>query len=298
MKEKIILTPIMLLIILNLTAQISQRIHSSSDTISNLISDIDSIWFNPADHQMRVVLPGQDCSKLYNLPEISKVTFTGNFDASVSASCGAANIHKAGISYGSMTDQQGNTYKTILIGGREWMAENLRTSKYRNGDSIPQVQDVVVWQGISYGAWVYYDFKSLNNCPYGKLYNWHSVNDSRNLCPAGWHVPDDNEWKALEDSLGGSQLAGQKLKSTVLRYWQCPNAFADNSSGFSGLPGGGRIIFGGFYQAGFKGWWWTSTPLDANLAFYRELDYNQVSVYRNNDGTDKRHGLSVRCIKD
>jgi uncharacterized protein (TIGR02145 family) len=281
-----------------LSAQITQRIHTGNDTINSIISDIDSIVFNTADSKMKVLLPGQDCSLTVNLGEISKVTFNGSFLDNISATCGAANVHKAGINYGSLTDQQGNVYKTVLIGGKEWMAENLRTSVYRNGEAIPNITDVQIWQGTSSGAWVHYSGSSQNDCPYGKLYNWRAVNDTRNLCPSGWHVPSDMEWKALEDSLGGAQVAGQKLKSTVLRYWQCPNSFSDNSSGFSGLPGGGRIIFGGYYQAGFKGWWWTSTQLDANLAFYRELDYSQPSVYRNGDGTDKQHGLSVRCIKD
>ena len=298
MKSTSFLTAAVLLISYPLSAQISQRIHTSSDTITNLISDIDSIGLSTIDGKMRVILPGQACSRIFNLSEISKVTFKGSFADSVSASCGAANVHKAGPSYGSITDQQGNTYKTIVIGGREWMAENLRTSIYRNGEPITHVPDVLVWQGANDGAWVHYGSNADNECPYGKLYNWRAVNDVRNICPAGWHVPGDVEWKALEDSLGGSQIAGQKLKSEVLRYWQCPNSFSDNSSGFSGLPGGGRIIFGGYYQAGFKGWWWTSTQLDGNLAYYRELDYNQTSVFRNNDGTDKQHGLSVRCIKD
>jgi uncharacterized protein (TIGR02145 family) len=282
----------------HLQAQIFQQIHQSNDTITLLTCDIDSMWFDTLSSRVKVVRPGWECSKWYNLTDISKVNFSGDYIDSISASCGALNVLRPGINYGNLTDQEGNSYKTITIGGREWMAENLRTRLYRNGDSIPKVSDVMMWQGISSGAWVFWDNNNLNDCPYGKLYNWYAVNDSRNLCPTGWHVPQDAEWNALENALGGSAFAGEKLKSTGTRFWQCPNALSNNSSGFSGLPGGGRIIFGGFYQLGYKAWFWTSTNLDTNLAFYRELDHTQVSVYRNFDGTDMHHGMSVRCIKD
>jgi uncharacterized protein (TIGR02145 family) len=279
-------------------AQISQKINLSDTAFTNQIYDIDSIWFNTFSNQMKVIIPGQECSTSYNLGDIANVTFTGSPNPAISHTCGAANVHKDGLSYGSMTDQQGNVYKTIVIGGKEWMAENLRTSIYRTGDSIPKVMDVQFWQGLTSGAWVHYDNNAAYDCPFGKLYNWYAVTDSRNICPAGWHVPSDAEWTTLEDSLGGRQVAGTKMKSLPIRYWQCPNEFSTNSSGFSGLPGGGRIIFGGFYQYGFKGWWWTSSQLDQNLGFNRTLDYNTNSVFKNEMGSDKKHGFNVRCIKD
>jgi uncharacterized protein (TIGR02145 family) len=214
--------------------------------------------------------------------------------------CGADNVHNAELQYGSMIDQQGNTYKTIVIGAQEWMAENLKTSIYRNGDAIANVTDNN-WSGLITGAWCYYNNDSQYDCPYGKLYNWYAVDDSRNLCPTGWHVPTDAEWTTLTDFLGGLGVAGGKLKSTGLQYWISPNQFvATNESGFSGLPGGyldfsfnnNRV----FAAVGRLGCWWSSTEKSTTGAWFLDLIYSSGGASRSYG--PKRAGFSVRCLRD
>jgi len=137
-----------------------------------------------------------------------------------------------------VTDIDGNEYATIQIGTQVWMAENLRTTKYCNGDPIPNVTDSLQWVNLATGAWAHNNNYSQYENLYGKLYNWYAVDDSRNICPCNWHVPTDAEWTTLIDYLGGEGVAGGKMKSTGTQYWLSPNTDATNESGFSGLPGG------------------------------------------------------------
>jgi uncharacterized protein (TIGR02145 family) len=217
-------------------------------------------------------------------------------------SCGAPNIHNSNLTYGSMTDQQGNVYKTIVIGTQEWMAENLNTSIYRNGDAIPTNLDNATWQSTTSGAWAYYGNDESYACPYGKLYNWSACVDARQLCPVGWHVPSDAEWTVLTDYLGGEIVAGGKMKttgningSTGLWYW--PNEGATNSSGFSGAPGSYRHLSGEFGDIiGDWGRFWSSSEYDTYHAWFRQLDYFNDDALR--AYSNKRFGLSVRCLRD
>jgi uncharacterized protein (TIGR02145 family) len=192
----------------------------------------------------------------------------------------------------------GYTYASIVLGnGQEWMAENLRTTTYANGDPVPNVTDGNQWAGLTTGAWCYYNNDNQYDNPYGKLYNWYAVADPRNVCPTGWHVPTDAEWTVLSDYLGGELVAGGKMKSTGTQYWQSPNSDATNESGFSGLPGGGRSnLFGIFVNVGDDGNWWSSSESSATSAWGRGLYYTNGFVDRS-DG-DKRLGLSVRCLRD
>jgi uncharacterized protein (TIGR02145 family) len=208
------------------------------------------------------------------------------------------------LTYGSITDQDGNTYATIVIGTQEWMAENLRTTTFANGDPIPNVTSATQWQNLTTGAWVHYNNDSQYENPYGKLYNWYTVADPRNVCPTGWHVPTDAEWSSFINYLdpnadGGNNIpntAGGKMKSTGTQYWQSPNTDATNESGFSGLPGGYRFGNGAFSSIGSNGGWWSSTEGIANGAWGRSLSYGNGSVARGND--NKRDGFSVRCLRD
>ncbi|MFN5208535.1 MAG: FISUMP domain-containing protein, partial [Bacteroidota bacterium] len=191
-------------------------------------------------------------------------------DEGLPHTCGAGSVHNPTLNYGSMTDQDGNVYNTIVIGTQEWMAENLKASHYRNGDAIPVVADSATWVNTLNGATCFYDNDSAaNNCPYGKLYNWYAASDVRNLCPAGWHVPTDAEWTTLTTFLGGENVAGGKMKSTGTQYWLSPNAAADNSSGFSGLPGGSRNDLGSYSLNGHFGFLWSSTETNTFDAFTR-----------------------------
>ena len=191
----------------------------------------------------------------------------------------------------------GYTYPSIVLGnGQEWMAENLRTTTYANGDPIPNITDDTQWENLTTGAWSHYNNDSQYENPYGKLYNWYTVADPRNVCPTGWHVPTDAEWTTLTDYLGGESVAGGKMKSTGTQYWESPNTDATNESGFSGLPGGLRNLSGTFYGIGGNGYWWSSTENGTDNAWDYNLTYYSGSVYRN--GNYKENGFSVRCLRD
>jgi len=198
----------------------------------------------------------------------------------------------------------GYTYTSIVLGnGQEWMAENLRTTSYANGDPIPNITNNTQWSNLTTGAWVHYNNDSQYENPYGKLYNWYTVVDTRNVCPTGWHVPSDAEWSTFINYLdpnadGGNNTntAGGKMKSTGTQYWQSPNQDATNESGFSGLPGGYRGPNGSFFGIGYYGYWWSSTEYDSISAWFRYLSYDGGSVDRG--GNDKRDGFSVRCLRD
>ena len=192
------------------------------------------------------------------------------------------------------TDIDGNTYTSIIINGQEWMQQNLAVSKYKNGDPIPTGLGNSTWYSTTSGAYAIYNSDPANNTLYGKLYNWYAVSDSRGICPAGWHIPSDEEWTALETNLGGSSVAGDKMKTTAV--WNSPNAGATNESGFSGLPGGYRDFGGAYYNIAFFGDWWSSTEFDSLNAWNRSLGYNYSLVFRNLNG--KRFGMSVRCVRD
>jgi uncharacterized protein (TIGR02145 family) len=212
------------------------------------------------------------------------------------------------LTYGSVTDIDGNTYATIEIGTQLWMAENLRTTRYRNGDPIPNVKGDDQWTGLRTGAWAHYENDPKYEVPYGNVYNWYTVKDPRKVCPAGWHVPTDGEWQQMEAALGmptvelgqegyrgAAQNVGGEMKASTL--WNSPHTGANNQSGFSGLPGGGRFNFdSSFYTLGFTGYWWSASESGAESAWTRYLSKHLAGVYRN-DGY-KRGGFCVRCVRD
>jgi uncharacterized protein (TIGR02145 family) len=223
-----------------------------------------------------------------------------------SHNCGAQNVHNPESSYGSMTDQEGNLYKTVVIGTQEWMAENLRTTRYRDGSFIQNYPVMNDWGGTSVsgtGAWVYYSNNSSFDCPYGKLYNYYATVDSDGLCPFGWHVPTDTEWSTLINYLdananGGASanLAGGELKSQGTFFWAGTNTGGDNLSGFSALPGGYRNISGAFNSVGIAGYYWSNTGSSATNAYSRVLGNSTANVSRTL--SQRKEGLSVRCVRD
>lgn len=209
------------------------------------------------------------------------------------------------INNGTVTDVEGNEYQTVIINGQEWMAENLRTSTYADNVPIPNVTDIAEWENLTTGAWVHYGNNSQNEIPYGKLYNWYAVDSPRNVCPTGWHVPTISEWADLTDYLSGVApventvpVAGGKMKSTGTQYWESPNVDATNESGFSGLPGGGRLRNNNFafLSIGTRGHWWSSTDQGSSLANFYSLYNIDGAVHIST--SYKRGGCSVRCVKD
>ena len=213
------------------------------------------------------------------------------------SSINAGNLQacNSGGATGTVTDIEGNTYNTVVIGTQEWMAENLKVSKYSNGDPIPTNLSDASWQATTSGAFSIYDNDVANNAIYGKLYNWYAVTDLRELCPVGWHVPSDTEWTTLENFLGGGSVAGGKMKA-VSTLWQSPNTGATNSSGFTGLPGGDRANDGSYSNVGYFGGWWSSAQDSTTDAWFRDLYYSSGGVYRYD--FPKSYGFSVRCVRD
>ncbi|QCX38422.1 hypothetical protein FF125_08250 [Aureibaculum algae] len=201
-----------------------------------------------------------------------------------------------GVKNSKPIDIDGNVYNTVIIGDQEWTNENIYVSRFNNGDLIVQAKTNEEWEeaddsGIP--AWCYYQNMEENGKLYGKLYNWHAVNDSRGLAPEGWHIPNKDEWNELIDFLGGKEIAGSKMKSSN------SSSVNDNEglgSHFNGLLGGLRNASGNFSGIVEHGYWWTSTESS-------EYHGNQVQLHKNSDETFifshyKGHGHSLRFVRD
>lgn len=195
-----------------------------------------------------------------------------------------------------VTDYDGNIYQTVTIGTQVWMAENLKTTHYRNGTAIPNVTDSTAWSNLTTGAYCDFDNILSNSTTYGRLYNWYAVSNTNNIAPAGWHVASDSDWTTLTTYLGGQSVAGGKLKEAGFAHWLIPNTGATNETDFTALPGGYRTIAGNFNAMGGSANWWSSTEYDATNAWYRYLFFAGADVGRSEDS--KRYGISVRCVKD
>lgn len=196
------------------------------------------------------------------------------------------------------TDSKDNeTYKVVKIGDQIWMAENLRTTYYSNGDEIAEGTEAGDISGETDPQYWFSYNDDLNNIPtYGRLYTWYTLNDSRNVCPDGWHIPSNNEWTELVNHLGGEFIAGGKLKENGTLHWFSPNEGATNESGFTALPGGMRGYGGSYGNLGYAGNWWSSTENTTIESYSWGLSFNNESIYYG--GSDKKVGFSIRCLKD
>ena len=202
----------------------------------------------------------------------------------------------------AMTDIDGNTYHAVIIGTQEWMIENLKVTKYQNGDPVTNVKDQHEWGYLpdGTGAYCVYENDSSYNSTYGVLYNWYAVNDVRKLAPVGWHVPSNAEWNTLFTFLKGEDIACGKMKSTGNRQdgtglWNKPNTGATNSSRFTAFPGGYRDYdyFDGLYESAC---FWTSEQDHDQMAGIIVLYYNKENLSL---AVSSEHlGCSIRCIKD
>jgi len=203
---------------------------------------------------------------------------------------------------GTIGDNDGNIYKTIGIGNQMWMAENLKTTKYNDGEAISLVTDNDIWRNLVTSGYCWYDNAEASyKATYGALYNGYAVNTGK-LCPTGWHVPTRSEWSILVTYLGGFLSdAGGKLKEAGTTHWLSPNTGATNLSGFTGLPGGSRDYYWGSFGYGAStvnpyGFWWTSTIDLPNTLWYHSLHY--WDSYVGGSASSLKYGYSVRCIKD
>ena len=194
--------------------------------------------------------------------------------------------------FGSVTDKEGNTYKTITIGTQEWMAENLRA-----GGGFPQVSSSSDWSNLQQPAWSYYDNNPTNNNSFGKLYNGFAVNQYKNLCPTGWHIPNDFEWSILSKTLGGDNVSGGALKSINSTFWVNPNVGATNASCFSSIPNGYREADGIFKNKGSSAVYFQSDfsglPLFRNLTIEETINFRFSPTFSN----ISKVGAAVRCLK-
>ena len=197
---------------------------------------------------------------------------------------------------GTVTDIDGNIYHTVTIGTQVWMVENLKVTKYRNGNPIPNVTDNTAWGASTTGAYCNYNNDVNNSITYGRLYNWYAANDIRKIAPIGWHVPTESDWTILITYLGGKSVAGGKLREKGTTHWRNPNNGATNESGFTALPGGNRDSNGTFGLIDENGGFWVSTESYGYDYWANYVVYNTNSVA--GYGSYEYGGFSIRCIKD
>ena len=189
-------------------------------------------------------------------------------------------------------------YKTVKIGTQVWMAENLKTTKYRNGDIIETTSPATLrisGESAPKYQWAY-DGNERKVAIYGRLYTWYAITDSRNVCPTGWHVPSDEKWTTLTTYLGGASVAGYKLKETSTTHWQSPNSGATNVTGFTAIPSGYRDGDGAYSLIGFYGMWWSSSERSTASAYLWVMGFDNGGVERSRE--DRQSGFSVRCLRD
>jgi uncharacterized protein (TIGR02145 family) len=210
--------------------------------------------------------------------------------------CISVSCKKESDSNISIKDIEGNVYQTVRIGTQVWTMENLKTTKYNDGSSIPFVPDDGEWQNLSTPGFSWYDNDSINyKNTLGALYNWNAINTGK-LAPVGWHVATDADWIALTTFLGGDSIAGGKLKEKGTDHWATPNKGATNASGFTGLPAGYREPGGEFMEIDQSGNWWSSSSSTTDNAYFRGIGYNRTNITRS--VYNKRYGFSVRCVKN
>jgi uncharacterized protein (TIGR02145 family) len=232
------------------------------------------------------------------------VNATGTITVSAPPACGSV----------TSVTIEGYSYPTVSIGTQCWTNENLRVRRYNDGTEISFNNSggsggttSQTWSVLTYGAYTIYANDSVaspsNLTTYGYLYNWYAAKGIatagsttyKNICPTGWHVPTDAEWTTLTDYLGGVSVAGGKMKSTS-SLWNSPNTGADNTSGFTALPGGYRNNDGSFHSISYNAFFWSATENGSSNAWYRFLYEFIGNVSRIN--SNRSVGASVRCLRD
>ena len=194
-----------------------------------------------------------------------------------------------------LVDIDGNVYSTVVIGTQTWMAENLKVTKYRNGDNITHITTNSDWPNDTDGAYGDYNNNPTNSDTYGRLYNWYAVDNSSGLCPEGWHVPTSEEYNALKTDLDTN--VGKKMKEAGTEHWNSTTTGTDsNSSGFTALPAGLRIYNSGFSgNLGVLNYLWVSDSNGSNATFWY---LRSVRTTFRISSSDKNYGFSVRCLED
>ncbi len=250
------------------------------------------------------LIKAQDTLYIYKSGLVVTKRAISAIDSVIFYNAGGSGSFTCGTS--AVTDIDGNTYNTVSIGGQCWLKENLKTTKYSDGTTIPNVTNDTTWGTLTTGAYCDNNNTPSNSTTYGKLYNWYAATDAHKICPMGWCVPSDGEWNIMEKYLDntvdttvvnnwvGTDI-GNKLKEYGTDYWASGNN-GTNSSNFTALPGGRRDYDGSFCCVSSLGHWWTSTAYNATAAWSRSLYYCHATVYRGPDPNVE--GFSVRCVKD
>ena len=289
------------------TASLSERINTklNSSVIDLGIRTGDIIYWDESLRKFRILAPGTEGQVLKIVSGIPAWRADATTSTTAFSPCGT-----------TITDIDGNSYNTVLIGSQCWTKENLRVRRYNDGTAIQfdatggSGGSSSTWQNLTIGAHTIYANDSTttpsNLTKYGYLYNWYAAKgiyttgniastDTLNVCPVGWHVPTDAEWTTLTSELGGESVAGGKMKSIGTAYWDSPNTGATNESGFSALPGGGRGSFG-FYNVRYEAHLWSADEFSNSNAWIRTLSSNNGIVIRFTD--NKSVGASIRCIRN
>ena len=219
-------------------------------------------------------------------------------------------INSAGTAYGNevsfttgdiytmgsgVTDIDGNFYPSIILGTQEWMQQNLRVSRFANGDSIKNETILPNWDTTTIGLWALYNNDNSYDIPYGKYYNWYAGTDSRNVCPTGWHVPSQSEWLTL--SVGYIGIDADAYIEIGTSHWLSPNSGATNSSGFTAIPtglftGAGIVVFN------TQTLWISTTVNPSNPNRYYAAGVEQYGYFTSALNTPKTQGAPIRCLKD
>ncbi len=239
------------------------------------------------------------------------ITITGlNYETNYYLRAYATNAY--GTSYGTLKsfqtlkycpetveDWDGNIYQTTFIGNQCWMAENLKTTKYNDGNEIIHEINFQSWTNTISGAYCWYsnDYSTYGDS-FGILYNGYTVL-TKKICPENWRVPTIQDISELTEYLGGVSIAGGKLKDTGTDYWHSPNNGASNETGFTARGGGYRHgSFGNFDALKHNGYWWTSTPSEENEDVMKAFEMNKNTTAIYTPEFNKNYGVSIRCILD
>ncbi len=212
---------------------------------------------------------------------------------------GPGNPIDPGDTTSTVIDIDGNVYRTVKIGNQVWMAENLKVTHYRNGESILHISDNT-WDNQSIGAYCNYNNDANNGTLFGRLYNSYAITDTRKIAPMGWHIPTNDDWQILTSYLGGEHVAGGKMKEAGVSNWKEPNTGATNESKYSALPSGGRFSSQDFMHIGSHAFFWSSTVADnsGQQVIFNYLLFYDSKIIRQLDNLGLQRGASVRCVKN